>query len=208
MGFHLDWVSIAGLTKDEALARLGLVDTGQETDWFLDAFTWAATPDGRIVIATDNHGSFQQEDLAAWSQGISLVAGRAESNYVTAIARGFEDGREIWSLSNEAKSDLEAEKREVLAIEGSPPAELSKVRLRVKADREEHEREHGSDGDGMWVFETILEMTAELGGFAPENSVGADLQFFKAARAPRPKTQRTDEPGLFSRISRLFRASK
>ena len=33
MGYALDWVSVSGLTKDQVLSRLGLLDTGEATGY-------------------------------------------------------------------------------------------------------------------------------------------------------------------------------
>ena len=57
MGYSLDWVSVAGLTKDEVFSRLGIIDSGEATDYPRHGgFMRATTPEGRVVEATERYG--------------------------------------------------------------------------------------------------------------------------------------------------------
>jgi hypothetical protein len=99
MGFWVDWVSVAGLRADEALTRLGLLDTGENVDDYppRDGYMWGLTSDGRVLIAADRYGEFTADKLAMLSQDASLIAARAEGNDCTTSIWGYENGRKLWS---------------------------------------------------------------------------------------------------------------
>ena len=83
MGFALDLASIEGLDKDEALRRLGYVDTGRKTDRIGRDVAWATSSKGRVVLIA-RYGWLKPERLADLSAGTSLVAGRFETHVATA----------------------------------------------------------------------------------------------------------------------------
>lgn len=167
MGFYLDWVSVAGLSKDEVFERLGLKDTGRATDYPDDGdFMWSITPEGRVVLATSAYEWFTPKRLAKLSDGISLVAARAEDNDCTSSAWGYEDGRLLWSIT-QGYGDLKAE--------GDLPAEYPAIRDRCVALQEASEQELVN-----YLFDIPTDLVGVLGGWTPENEIGRDLDFTSA----------------------------
>lgn len=173
MGFYVDWLSIAGLSKDEVFERLGLVDTGVATDFpKSNGFMWAVSPDGRVIIVTGRYGLYQPAMLAELSAGASVVAARAESNECTSSAWGYEDGKKIWTV--EYNDDTHPD----VKMRGRIPAAFKEIRDRLLSKHASDE-----DKDAPYLFDGPSELAAILGGWAPENSIADDLEFFTA----RPK---------------------
>ena len=93
MGFALDMASVDGLDKDEALRRLGYVDTGRKADRIGRDVAWAASK-GRVVLVT-RYGWLGPARLAELSGGASLVAGRFETRVGESHACGYRNGVRI-----------------------------------------------------------------------------------------------------------------
>ena len=176
MGFSVDWVSLAGLGADEALARLGLLNTGEEVDYPpRDGYMWGVTPDGRVLIVTDDYGEFTVDTLAMLSQGASLVAARAEGNDCTTSIWGYENGQELWSAV--CGSEDEADPRGELVTSGRLPPEYQRSYARSAAEHR--------DGEELRMAWVALDIASELTGWGPESEIGSDLKFFVAARQKR-----------------------
>ena len=174
MGYSLDWVSVAGLTKDETFSRLGIIDSGEATDYpHQGGFMWATTPDGRVVMVTERYGWLTPERLSQLSEGGSLVAARAEDNDCTSTAWGYQDGRQIWTVIHDNPKEYGVIGG--LELDGDVPAELTAIRAQLEA-----EQTAAGDDRVDYIFEAPKELVATLGGWAPESAIGQDLQFFKA----------------------------
>lgn len=126
MGFALDLASIEGLDKDEALRRLGYVDTGRKTDRIGRDVAWATSSKGRVVLIA-RYGWLKPERLADLSAGTSLVAGRFETHVGDSNAWGDRDGDCVWSVLYPAEGSG-------LTVEGAPPPEFAVIRDRLLAD--------------------------------------------------------------------------
>ena len=188
MGYAHDWVSVAGLDKDEVLARLGLIDRGEPLDYpTRHDLAWALTPQGRVVFVT-GYGELSLDHIADLSRGASLVAARAESNDCTSSVWGYEDGRQVWSVATENETErlYDETVEDGLVIEGDPPSEFAVIRDRHLAKRDP-EDEDSED----FLFMAPLELAQTLGGWAPEGEVGQDLQFFRVARSVNSATAGT-----------------
>ena len=134
MGFALDLASIEGLDKDEALRRLGYVDTGRKTDRIGRDVAWATTSKGRVVVIA-RYGWLKPERLADLSAGTSLVAGRFETHVGDSNAWGYRDGDCVWSVLYPAEGSG-------LTVEGAPPPEFAVIRDRLLAERRAEAKAH------------------------------------------------------------------
>jgi hypothetical protein len=175
MGYFLDWVSVAGLGKDEVLLRLGLIDGGEPTD-FPDrgGFMWTVTPEGRVIVVTGEYGLFEPAVLTELSAGASLVAGRAETNECTSTAWGYEGGRQTWMVAHDHEGPSSVQAR------GAIPPAFDAIRADLLKSR-------AAEGDvGSSLFEAPIELTATIGGWAPESITGSNLEFFTARRVREP----------------------
>lgn len=184
MGYAHDWLSVAGLDKDEVLARLGLVDRGEPLDYPRRGdFAWALTPQGRVVIVTD-YEELSLDRIAELSRGASLVAARAESNDCTSSVWGYEDGRQIWSVATKARSETDRlydeEVEDSLVVGGDPPSEFTVIHDRHLANRNLED-----DDAEDFLSMAPLELAETLGGWEPEGEIGQDLQFFRVMSAGR-----------------------
>lgn len=176
MGFSVDWVSLKGLSVDEALGRFGLLDAGEEVDYPpRDGFMWGATPNGRVIIATDRYGEFTAEKLAMLSEGVSLVAARAEGNNCTTSIWGYENGQKLWSAA--CGSEDETDPGDELITSGQLPGAYKRLYAKAAAEHK--------DGDEVQMHWVALHLASKLTGWGPESEVGSDLKFFRAvSRAP------------------------
>lgn len=134
MGYAHDWVSVAGLDKDEVLARLGLIDRSEPLDYPRRGnLAWALTLQGRVIFVAD-HGELSLDRIAELSKGASLVAARSEGNDCTSSVWVYEDGRQIWSVASEVAGKTERlydeEVEDGLIVEGDPPSEFAVIRDR------------------------------------------------------------------------------
>lgn len=180
MGYAHDWVSVAGLDKDEVLARLGLVDRGEPLDYPMRGdLAWALTPQGRVVFVAD-YDELSLDRIAELSKGASLVAARAEGNDCTSSVWGYEDGRQIWSVATEAAGGTERLYDEKvgdrLIVQGDPPSEFAVIR-----DRHLAKRDPENDDSEDFLSMAPLELAQALGGWEPEGENDQDLQFFRVA---------------------------
>lgn len=199
MGYAHDWVSVAGLGKEEVLARLGIVDRGEPIEFPRRGQTaWAITPQGRVVVVM-GYGRLSAGHVAEVSECASVIAARAEGNDCTSSIWGYEDGRQIWSVASEADDherlyDEEVEKG--LTMQGDPPSEFAAIRDRLLAERDAEDED-----DQGFLFMAPVELAEVLGGWAPEGEIGQDLQFFSAVSnqggAQSPSVERKRRPVLF-----------
>ncbi|MBA4010614.1 MAG: hypothetical protein C0481_01985 [Phenylobacterium sp.] len=199
MGFALDMASVDGLNKDEALRRLGYVDTGRKTDRIGSDVAWAASK-GRVVLVT-RYGWLGPARLAELSGGASLVAGRFETRVGESHAWGYRNGVRIWSV-------LRTEERLYddqygLTVDGAPPPEFAVIRDRLLAER--RAEIHEGDEPDEDLFDLPEALVDALGGWTPEGEGSEDLQFFVAA------ADGTAEPrysGFISRLLKVFGRSR
>jgi hypothetical protein len=200
MGYAHDWVSVAGLTKDEVLARLGVVDRGEPIDFPRRGQTaWAITPQGRVVVVM-GYGELSPGHVAEVSEGASVIAARAEGNDCTSSAWGYEDGRRMWSVETEFRDQGERlydeDSQDALSVQGDPPSEFAAI-----WDRHLAARDAEDDEAEDFLFMAPLELAEVLGGWAPEGDIGQDLQFFRAVSnqggAAPPSVERKPRPVLF-----------
>lgn len=200
MGYAHDWVSVAGLGKEEVFARLGIVDRGEPVDFPRRGQTaWAITPQGRIVVVM-GYGELSPGHVAEVSECVSVIAARAEGNECTSSVWGYEDGRQIWAVASEADDHERLYDEEVeddLSVQGDPPSEFAAIRDRHLAARDAEDDEAED-----FLFMAPLELAEVLGGWAPEGDIGQDLQFFRAVSnqggAAPPSVERKPRPVLSS----------
>ncbi len=185
MGFRVDWVSLAGLSTDEALGRLGLLNTGEEVDYPpRDGYMWGVASDGRVIIAAEGYGAFTADELAMLSAGASLVAASAEDNFCTTSIRGYGNGQKLWSAA--CGGEDEADPQDEIVTSGRLPPEYERTYARYAAEHRDGEELHME-----WV---ALDVASELTGWGPESEIGSDLKFFVAARQRRPGEVRPAKP--------------
>jgi hypothetical protein len=187
MGSSVNWISVAGPTKDEVLARFDLVDTGEVIEmlrghWLM----WAVTPEGRVILAAEHTHLLQPQPLKDLSAEGSVIAAWMDDNECTSAACAYENGERLWWVgTGEAGPDMRD-----LQVDGAPPPELAAIRARVVAAQAEPENE----GVGF-LMEGPMELAGVIGGWAPETPIGQDLVFFAAheARTGRPIARLTSE---------------
>ena len=191
MGFALDLASIEGLDKDEALRRLGYIDTGRRTDRIGRDVAWAATSKGRVVLIA-RYGWLEPARLADLSGGASLVAGRFETHVGDSNAWAYRDGACVWSVLYPAEG-------RGLTVKGAPPPEFAVIRDRLLAERQAEANEDDEADEDL--FDLPEALVDAIGGWTPEGEGSEDLQFFIAAA---DGAAQRHSPGVFSRLLKVF----
>ena len=200
MGYALDLASIEGLDKDEALRRLGYVDTGRRTDRIGRDVAWAATSKGRVVLIA-RHGWLTPARLAELSGGASLVAGRFETHVGDSNAWGYRDGACVWSVGCNEESHYGDEHG--LTVDGAPPPEFAVIRDRLLAER--RAEAHEDDEPDEDLFDLPGELVGAIGGWTPEGENSEELQFFIATSDGAAEER---SPGFLGRLLKVFDRSR
>ena len=199
MGFALDLASIEGLDKDEALRRLGYVDTGRKTERIGRDVAWAVTSKGRVILIA-RYDWLKPSRLAELSAGTSLVAGRFETHVGDSNAWGYRDGACVWSIRCNEDSHYGDEYG--LTIDGAPPPEFAVIRDRLLAER--HAEALGDDEPDEDLFDLPEALVGAIGGWTPEGENVEDLQFFAAVS----EGAAAESAGFLGRLFKRFGRSR
>lgn len=103
MGFSMSWLAVKGTPKAQVYPLLGLVPTGDVTDVSEDGFNGAQLPTGwALVIAEQDDCFLSDELLAKVSKGAEVVACFIDEHVMVSCARGWKDGKKLWSIDHDA----------------------------------------------------------------------------------------------------------
>ncbi len=183
MGFSLSWVAVHGVSREEALSRLALRDTGEDDEYFETPFAGGTSPGGWTLIVANNCDYFRQSNvLAALSAGARVIAGCAEEHVMFSSSEEWSGGVRLWLVEHEGEGGDPTN----LKIVGNPPPSLSSVRDAMM-------KEQGDQTDVDFGFEIPLLLAKEIAGFKHDET--GDSHAFKRLEplaGPAPKKR-----GLF-----------
>ena len=152
MGDANSWMAFKGITKEEALSRVGLRDTG-EADQMCESDTCGARlGDGWYLIFANDEMFVLEHDENELSSGCRLVTFQVMEIVMTCMASCYENVEPVWEISYLGNGKLDD-----LSVEGSPPDGFAAIRDRYV--REQEESAPGSLVDH--IFEIPVE-TAKL----------------------------------------------
>jgi hypothetical protein len=155
VGIAANWISVAGLSKAEVLARMGLEETGEvislASRWFDgDAIAGVAElPRGRVLVLSDDF-LFPPESAAKVSAGCELIWVERVDTVSFIKTAGFRDGQQLWSV--ERNPDLP----ELFKATGELPLEVHSA---VAA------RGEGDD------YDLALSIPGQIGRYDPEEDL-------------------------------------
>lgn len=183
MGFSLSWVAVHGVSRDEAFARLGLSDTGEDDEYFETPFAGGTSDGGWTLIVANNCEHFRQKTiLAALSDGARVIAGCAEEHVMFSSSEEWSGGSRTWLVEHKGEGGDPTN----LTTEGNPPTSLPAIRdAMMKKQRDQTDVDFG--------FEIPLLLAKEIVGFKHDET--GDSHAFKRLEPlaePKPKKR-----GLF-----------
>jgi hypothetical protein len=171
MGICANWVSVAGLSKAEVLARLGLVEVGRsislEGEWFgRGAHAGVAEwPSGRVLVLC-NQDWFGPAVAAEVSAGAELVMCFMEEHVMVSSAYGFRDGHQLWRIDH----NPEGKKVDDEAEGDLPPAYEAAMAEAAQLDRDQ--------GGADYFFSVPCAVAGAVGGYRPDEELpGFDYVF-------------------------------
>ncbi|CAM8669018.1 hypothetical protein MCEMSEM22_03066 [Comamonadaceae bacterium] len=134
MGISLAWIAVETLDADEALARLSLARTGQDSEFLFEGVSCHALPRGWFMVAATpcDHRIGNAQSMAAVSQGCRAVAFAVEEHVNFASTELWEDGACIWHVEHEADQG-----NEHIAHSGSLPPRFAELLAGVATEDNE-----------------------------------------------------------------------
>jgi hypothetical protein len=200
MGFSISWIAVKGVDKGEALTRLGVVDTGEEAEEDAYDFSFAALPDGWLLILSDDFNYPNAERMAAISTGGEAIAFVVEEHVMYSAARCYRDGSLIWSIDHDG-GDKGVHH---LDVAGDPPPELGPIHERLSQEQAE---EDAGDAMADCIFDVPVELSEALCGYRHDQvrPEGEELTFTLLRYTTARLRRVTSGGGLFKSIAGLFK---
>lgn len=157
MGVSGSWIAFQSLSKEEALARTSLRDTGRPGTSPEAPVSGAELPNGWYLIFFD-HESLAGQRLEPLSSGCRIIACDFEEHAMVSSAASYENGRRQWEISH-CTDPYD------LRVEGTPPPEFAAVRDRLS---EEQDDAGGQDADVDFFFDIPLQTAQAICGYSYE----------------------------------------
>ena len=203
MGISASWIALKGVDKAEALARLETVETGASAGLYEFEFSMAEMANGWLAILAPDFDYPTPELMGSLSVGGAAVACSIEEHVMCSVARGYEDGRAVWSVDHDGGNGGTRH----LAVAGSVPPDFGPIRERLFARQlEEDLGEARTD----YVFEAPAELVYALCGFRADGAAMPEgepqmlvLQSTRPAQRAAPAA--SGGGGLFKALAGVFR---
>lgn len=161
MGISLAWIAVQGVDPDEALERLGFLDTGESDDMFDAEHSAGEIEGGWFVVVTEAIDLLDTSKLPEWSAGGRLVAAVVIEDALTSLATEWRDGKQVWSVFHDGSAEASA-----LEVDGALPAEFEELRREIEASGE------GDEGIAL-AFDVAIELAEAVTGFS-HDALGFD----------------------------------
>jgi hypothetical protein len=127
MSLAVSFCGLKGVDRAQVLEALGAAETGTEAFHFEVPLAWGAMEEGWLVLAARDIEFVTPELLEKLSQGGEAVGCQIEEHVMAAMAWGYRDGAQVWSL------DYDCDKSDEVRITGAPPLAFSGVYEKAKA---------------------------------------------------------------------------
>lgn len=181
MGFSCSCVLVRGLDRAEVVQRLGVQETSRQVEWGGSRLALGDVGNGWFVVQSLDFNYPTAQILAAVSQGAEALSCQIEEHVMVSIARNFRDGRQIWSATHNPEEGIDS-----LTVEGDPPAELTVIRDRLRAEQDAE----GDDAGVDCMFDAAPEIVELLAGYRHDR----DIPFLFTVLQP------LKGPGFFQRL--------
>jgi hypothetical protein len=185
MGLSASWIAVRGMDRAQVAERLGLEETGREAEGW-DAFlALGDMGNGWVIVRCQDFDYPTRELMAPLSAGAEALSCQVEEHVMVSIARGFRDGRQVWSAIHEPDQGIDS-----LVVEGTPPPELAAIEQRLRAQQDAEGSEESSVD---FMFDAAPEIVAALAGYRDDEDQGVAFAQLHRARPPKG-------PGLLQRL--------
>jgi hypothetical protein len=161
MGLSISWIGVRGLSREDILQRLEVVDTGRADESDSAELALAELMAGWTVIRSQDFDFPRPKLLAKLSQDAEVVAAQMEEHVMFSAARGFRDGRQVWSLVHDPNHGLSS-----LVVDGDPPAALAAISSRLQ---KRQAAEGGEEADVDFILDAAPELVGKLCGYRPDH---------------------------------------
>jgi hypothetical protein len=150
MGVQVSWMAFQGITKEEALSRTSLRDTGRPGEMYGSDVIGAELPDGWFLIFANSDQFVYEYELEPLAAGCRFVTFEAFEIVMTSVAESYVDGELVWRITHggEARADD-------LFVEGSPPEGFTEIRDRLVEKQEQ-------DSTVDFIFDIPVKIAALL----------------------------------------------
>ena len=187
MGISGSWIVVRGLNRTEIAQRLGLEETARRVEPGEAFLMLGDMGNGWLVLRAGEYGYATPELLATISAGGEALSCQVEEHVMVNEARGFRDGREVWSAEHDPGKGTYS-----LVVTGEPPPELAAIE---KDQRAKQDAEGGEDAGVDFMFDAAPEIVATLSGYRDDMDQGVVFAELRRIQPPRG-------PGLFQRLFR------
>jgi hypothetical protein len=141
VGWMCSWIAVKDASKNELLAALDLIETGQQVQAGLGLapMCCAARPDGWVVLFSKDFYWADREQVLDLSRfGLTVGCQFEDKVEMASSACAAQGGVELWRVSHVNDPTYR------LDVSGDPPAELSEIRDRLFREQDEDGGEESS----------------------------------------------------------------
>jgi hypothetical protein len=126
MGFNVSWLAFRGCDRSNLLHSLGLVPTGEATEFPKGMECLSTLPDNVHLIFLNDpwHPFTNEEKLCGLSKGCEIFGCRIEEHNMSSAVFCWKNGVCQWSVVHPAVRDVRS-----LKTTGVPPTALEPIRL-------------------------------------------------------------------------------
>ncbi len=165
MGYSLSWLAVQAIDRQDLLAALELETTGAREEIAESDLVMATLPgDWHIVLSNRDERFDDTGLLERLSRGREIIACFVEEHVMYSEARGFSDGKLVWSVIHDAQAGLDH-----LETEGTLPASYAGIRERI-----EHQRRAAGEAPADFLFDVPIELAKMLTGFRHDEDITGD----------------------------------
>jgi hypothetical protein len=160
MGLSISWIAFQGVTKEQALERLSLRDTGEPDEANESAYSGVNLPTGWYVLFANDYSFVDLKKLVALSTDCRLIACNLEEHVMVSAAYFYENEKQIWSVEHDAQQSI----LHLCALGALPPT-FTDVRARLLQQQKDN---GGEKADVDYVIEIPLETARDVCGYRYE----------------------------------------
>ena len=167
MGFAISWLAVKGKSPEALTEELGLMPTGEMTEYGESLFTGRVLPSGwfLLVINECEHEFVKPNSLRSLSKDCEVIASSIEEHVMFCSSELWRDGTQAWRIEHDAQKSIDH-----VAASGNLPLDYSSI----EQEHAEEQRQAGGKGaDVDYFFEIPLHTAKNIVGFKHDD---ADLE--------------------------------
>ena len=140
------------------------------------------------------HSFLGEQVLKRVSAGCEVVAADVEEHVMVSVAKGWNDGHELWSVTHDARRGTEH-----LEAFGELPAAYVSIRDRLRSEQTEA---GGPDVEVDYIFDVPVQLAQNLTGYRHDEdmSEASDEPFEVLVATTASRTTRGERPSFWKRL--------